>query len=105
MKRLLLAGAAFFAMAPSIEAQTSSLDDGYVYELDCFTQEDGTEYCEKVLIGLPSKPKIDDFVLAKGVKIETDDQPEVIDILPSTSPEGLTLAHPAELLNLSLIHI
>ncbi len=41
----------------------------------------------------------DDIVIAKGVQQETVYQPEVIDVLIPTSPEGLTLAHPAELIN------
>ena len=40
-----------------------------------------------------------DIVIAKGVQQETVDQTEVIDVILSTSPEGLTLAHPAEILN------
>lgn len=40
-----------------------------------------------------------DFVVAKGVRVLTEDQVETIDVIVSTSPEGLTLAHPAELLN------
>ena len=40
-----------------------------------------------------------DFVVAKGVKVLTEEQVETIDVILSTSPEGLTLAHPAEFLN------
>ena len=35
----------------------------------------------------------------QGTKRETIDQAEVIDVILSTAPEGLTLAHPAEILN------
>jgi len=48
---------------------------------------------------LPGVRDITDFVVAKGVHQETEDQPEVIDVILATSPEGLTLAHPAEFLN------
>jgi len=40
-----------------------------------------------------------DFVVAKGVRQRTEDQPEVIDVILPVAPEGLTLAHPAEILN------
>ena len=45
------------------------------------------------------KIEIGDIVVAKGVQLETVNQPEVIDVILPTAPEGLTLAHPAELLN------
>jgi len=51
-----------------------------------------------VLLGQYPIPETD-FVVAKGVRVLTEDQVETIDIIVSTSPEGLTLAHPAELLN------
>ena len=51
-----------------------------------------------VLLGQYPIPETD-FVVAKGVRVLTEDQVETIDVIVSTSPEGLTLAHPAELLN------
>lgn len=42
---------------------------------------------------------VGDIVVAKGVQLETINQPEVIDVIVPTSPEGLSLAHPAETLN------
>lgn len=47
----------------------------------------------------PESISIGDVVVAKGVQRETTDQPETIDVISSLSPEGLTLAHPAEILN------
>ncbi len=40
-----------------------------------------------------------DFVVAKGVRQKTQEQPETIDVIIPTSREGLSLAHPAENLN------
>lgn len=53
---------------------------------------------EEILVS-PIIYGVGDVVIAKGVQVETFDQPEVIDVILPTSPEGLTLAHPAELLN------
>ena len=50
-------------------------------------------------VTLASPVDIKDYVLAKGVKTRAVGQPEVIDVIHPTAPEGLTLAHPAEILN------
>lgn len=50
-----------------------------------------------VIASVPDKPL--DIVVAKGVQLRTADQPETIDVLLPTTPDGLTLAHPAEILN------
>jgi len=48
---------------------------------------------------VPVKFAIEDIVYAKGTRLRTNDQPEVIDVILTVSEEGLTLAHPAEVLN------
>ena len=52
---------------------------------------------EVLLIGFPELKT--DFVIAKGVRQRVEDQAETIDVILPTSIEGLSLAHPAELLN------
>lgn len=54
---------------------------------------------EDKIITVPKGYQIGDLVIAKGTQRETIDQAEVIDVILSTAPEGLTLAHPAEILN------
>ena len=43
--------------------------------------------------------EVGDVVVAKGVQVETSDQPETIDVTLSILPEGLMPPHPSELLN------
>ena len=50
-------------------------------------------------VTLVSTSDLTDYVIAKGVRQKTDSQPEIIDVIIPTSIEGLTFAHPAELLN------
>jgi len=111
MRNFIFIGAAALAFASPAIAQSNNAqssapedvkipDDGYVYSIDCVPLEDGTEYCDATPIAGFIPPAIKrDIVLAKGVKLLTTNQPEVIDIIPQISPEGLTLAHPAERLN------
>jgi len=56
------------------------------------------DYEEVTLLGVKSLG-VGDIVVAKGVQSLTSEQPETIDVIIPTSPEGLTLAHPAEILN------
>ena len=63
--------------------------------LPALAQTDG----EDEILTSPRVFKVGDLVVAKGTQRETIDQAEVIDVILSTAPEGLTLAHPAEILN------
>ena len=54
---------------------------------------------EEIISDPPRIYLIGDIVVAKGTQRETVDQAEVIDVILPTAPEGLTLAHPAEILN------
>ena len=79
MRYFLIMGAASLALSSQAIAQDSGVED---------------------VILLAEKPiLVGDVVYAKGVRLRTYNQPEVIDVLSSISPEGLTLAHPAERLN------
>jgi len=78
MKNVYLAGICLFAFSTPVFAQTEA---------------------EEIIYGAPQTYEIGDIVIAKGTKRETIDQAEVIDVILSTAPEGLTLAHPAEILN------
>jgi outer membrane receptor protein involved in Fe transport len=78
MRRVLLAGVVFLSSGLAAVAQ----DQG------------GGE----VVIS-PHFNQVGDVVVAKGVQVETVNQPEVIDVTLPIAPEGLTLAHPAEILN------
>ena len=53
---------------------------------------------DEVLL-LPAATPVGDVVTAKGVQVRVANEPEVIDAILPTSPEGLTLAHPSEILN------
>lgn len=81
MMRVLYLAAAILACAEAVSAQVELPPEQDV-----------------VLLGQYPIPETD-FVVAKGVRVLTEDQVETIDVIVSTSPEGLTLAHPAELLN------
>jgi len=85
MRLILLAGAAVFGMANAASAQIDQkeLDQGVAQEVVVGTY--------KYLIG--------DIVVAKGVQVESAQQVETIDVILPTALEGLTLAHPAEILN------
>ncbi len=87
MRRILLASAAALVSVAPLQAEATS----------CWTYIDGASFCE-VPLAVDLVPKTD-IVVAKGVRLETVDQPETIDVILPTSPEGLTLAHPAEVLN------
>ena len=92
MKLLWLASAALLSSALPALAQTTC-DDLWAEDpnlISCHEESD--------LIG-PPRPGPLDVVVAKGVQLQTDSQPEVIDVIRPISPEGLTLAHPAEILN------
>ena len=78
MKKCLLAGTCLLASVMPVLAQTEGED--------------------KASAG-PQSFEIGDIVIAKGTQRETIDQPEIIDIILPTAPEGLTLAHPSEILN------
>jgi len=78
MKCLLLTGVALMASSVSVAAQDVREDE---------------------VVILPHFIRFGDIVVAKGVQLETRDQPEVIDVVVPTAPEGQTLAHPAEILN------
>ena len=80
MKRILLTGTALLISAAPVWAQDGSN-----------VEEDVSIYRSFYALG--------DIVIAKGIKLETVDQPEVIDVILPTSAEGLTLAHHAEILN------
>ncbi len=58
-----------------------------------------SEYDEEVILLGIMPLEVGDIVVAKGVQSLTSEQPETIDVIIPTSPEGLTLAHPAEILN------
>ena len=62
-----------------------------------------TEF-EEIISDPPRIYLIGDIVVAKGTQRETVDQAEVIDVILPTAPEGLTLAHPAEILNTCLLY-
>ncbi len=85
MKVLSIAGAVALFAAPPIAAQVDQ------DELDWMA--DGG------VIITPDRVNPLDIVVAKGVQLQTNDQSETIDVLLPTSSEGLTLAHPAEILN------
>ena len=78
MKKFLLAGISLLVSGLPALAQTNDLGEVIIY---------------------PRVYEIGDIVIAKGTQRETIDQPEVIDAILPTAPEGLTLAHPAEILN------
>jgi len=78
MKNVRLAGLCLLAFSTPAMAQTEDLDEVYI---------------------IPRVYEVGDIVIAKGTQRETIDQPEVIDPILPTAPEGLTLAHPAEILN------
>ena len=91
MKLLWLASAALLGSAAPAIAQDSCdeiLDDPNV--ISCHEEDD---------FYFPRRPNPLDIVIAKGVQLQTVDQPEVIDVILPTAPEGLSLAHPAEILN------
>ena len=77
MRYFLIMGAASLALSSQAIAQDAEQED----------------------VTLASPVDIKDYVLAKGVKTRAVGQPEVIDVILPTAPEGLTLAHPAEILN------
>ena len=77
MRYYLIMGAASLALSSQAIAQDAEQED----------------------VTLASPVDIKDYVLAKGVKTRAVGQPEVIDVILPTAPEGLTLAHPAEILN------
>ena len=82
MKRLLTAGSILLCSAPVIWAQDASEHSDF----------------DEVIIADP-RYFFDDFVVAKGVRRETAKQVETIDVILPTGPDGLSLAHPAEVLN------
>ena len=87
MRLLWLASAALFGFALPVMAQSNcdgSLEKPIISGCD-------------IIFSSPTDPL--DIVVAKGVQLKTADQAEVIDVILSTSEEGLTLVHPADLLN------
>ena len=82
-----IAGVALWAASLPISAVASG----------CVEFRDGSFECWPTPVA-EILPKTD-TVVAKGVKLPTDVQPETIDVILPTAPEGLTFAHPAELLN------
>ena len=77
MKPILFLGAALLAVSPSVWAQDAADEDAVIVV--------------PLYVG--------DLIVAKGVRVGTVFQPETIDVIVPTAPEGLTLAHPAEILN------
>jgi outer membrane receptor protein involved in Fe transport len=61
------------------------------------TGQENVEIEEDIVILVPARTT--DYVTAKGVRQRVDAQTETIDVIVPTAPEGLTLAHPAEILN------
>ena len=78
MKNFRLAGLCLLAFSTPALAQTEVQDE---------------------ILTIPIVFAVGDLVVAKGTRRETIDQAEVIDVILPTAPEGLTLAHPAEILN------
>ena len=100
MRNLLLASAAALAFTmPAYAQKYTYTDPDCIYEEDCILNDDGTEYCDVVPLSCVRSHQVEDTIIAKGVQRGRVDQPETIDVILPTSPEGLTLAHPAELLN------
>ncbi|GGX68697.1 hypothetical protein GCM10011309_18180 [Litorimonas cladophorae] len=83
MKRFLLVSVAALLSAVPFNA----------FATICVDNEEGQVEC------YGGSPNQMDIVVAKGVQRLAEDQPETIDIILPTAPEGLTLAHPAEILN------
>jgi len=78
MRRLLFVGASLLAMTSTVAAQEESTGEVVIY---------------------PHFHDVGDVVVAKGIQLETIDQPEIIDVILPTALDGHSLPHPAEILN------
>jgi len=80
MRLFLLAGAAVLCLAlPASAQEAGDAQDSIVIDFDVYD--------------------VRDVVVAKGVQQSVEAQAETIDVILPTAPEGLSLAHPAEILN------
>jgi len=86
MRNLLLASVAALACAMPAVAQTDQGGRDIVVK-------------DRIVITTPEPIDPRDIVVAKGVRLSADEPAETIDVTLPTSPEGLTLAHPAEILS------